>query len=179
MVVILAGCDGTGKSTCFNRLRESISANFIKESYVSSFEKRRIRALFTSSKITDGDLTIYDRATILDDLVYDPVMTNRESSLITAFGGGVISCLLNRCLIIYLDLDDCELTKRLESRGDDYVSAHQINKIKNSYKTIFERYNICHERVDVTGLSEDDVYNTVKGIIDKYEESKNSSNSSC
>ena len=173
MVVILAGCDGTGKSTCFDKLRKSIDANFIKESYVKDVDRKVSRVLFTASKIIDDDLTIYDRATLLDDLVYDPVMINQKSSLLDTFSKEEISGLLRRCLIIYFDVDDFELTKRIESRGDDYINVHQINKIKHSYQEVFDYFQISPIYLDATGLSEDVVFEITKGVIQQYEKTKN------
>lgn len=174
MVVILAGCDGTGKSTCFNKLKQSVDANFIKESYTKDVEAKRLRALFTASKINDNDLTIYDRATVLDDLVYDPVIANQESMLVPMMGKGSLNLFLFGCLIIYFDLDDYEITRRLEKRKDDYITVHQVNKIKNSYQKVFNDFNLDPVKINVTGLSEDQVYEVVKEVIyRRYEEFKN------
>ena len=171
MVVILAGCDGTGKSTCFDKLRKSLDADFIKESYTKSFFEKKARAFYTASRVGDDRLLIYDRATILDDLVYDPVMINQPSRLIDTMGKGLISDILNKCLIIYFDLDDVVLTDRLELRGDDYIEAHHINKIKHSYDKVFEIFDVNREYLDTTGLSREEVFNKVKEII-KYEKLK-------
>lgn len=173
MVVILCGCDGTGKSTCFSKLRESMNANFIKESYTSDESKKLLRSLYTSTRVDDHEITIYDRATILDDLVYQRVMANKESNLIFTVGVDTISSVLNRSVVIYFDLDDFALTERLLERGDDFITIHQVNKIKKSYNEIFKKFNINHITLDTTGLSEDDVYNKVKGIIEN-EKLKNS-----
>lgn len=173
MIVILAGCDGTGKSTCFKKLRQSsIEANFIKESYTDDGSSKTIRSLFVASKINDNDLTIYDRATILDDIVYEQVMANKVSDLLLTVGYENLTQTLNKCIIIYFDLDDVELTNRLTQRGDDYITVHQINKIKKCYKDTFKKLNINYINFNVTGLSEDDVANKVKEII-ANEKSKN------
>lgn len=166
MVVILAGCDGTGKSTCFNKLKKSMDADFIKESYTKNIAEKTARALFTASITSNDRLTIYDRATLLDDLVYDPVMINQESQLIPSLGVDFISETLNKCMIIYFDLDDFVLTERLQQRGDDYIKAHQINKIKHSYDRVFEKLDINRVYLDTTNLSVDEVYRKVKGFIE-------------
>ena len=166
MVVILAGCDGTGKSTCFDKLRKSIDADFLKESYTSDILEKKAKALFTGSKTMSDRLTIYDRATILDDLVYDPVMLNQQSQLINVLGKKLISVILNRCMIIYFDLDNSALAERLQYRGDDYITSDKIKDIKNSYDKVFEDLDVNRIYLDVTNLSRDEVYNEVRRIID-------------
>ena len=169
MVIILAGCDGTGKSTCFKLLKETIPGNFIKESYTSNVNDKAIRALFTDTKTHDKDLTVYDRATILDDLVYEEVMCNSRSELYTRIGIKKLKMILDKCVIIYFDLDNYVLTERLQQRKDDYVKVSQVNKIKWCYEKVFSEMKLDIKKIDITGLTEKQVYSQVRRIIENEE----------
>ena len=169
MVIILAGCDGTGKSTCFKLLKEQMPGNFIKESYTDDVHVKHIRAEFLISKLNDKDLTVYDRATILDDLVYEYVMNNNRSYLYNLLGVPTIKEALRKSLIIYFELDEETLKNRLEIRKDDYIKAYQINKIKRFYEETFKNLNLNIRRLNVTGLSPEQVYNKVRRIIENEE----------
>jgi len=176
MVVILAGCDGTGKSTCFDKLRKSMNANFIKESYTNDDLVKFVRIQYTSAIARESDLTIYDRATILDDIVYSQVMANRYPSWLPEQGTRDYNQLiytLDNCLIVYFNLDDAELQRRLDQRGDEYITPNQVNKIKYWYNRVFGLLGLTCKEIDVTGLSEDQVYYKVKEIIEAYEKFKN------
>lgn len=145
MIYILAGADGTGKSTLFKGLKDKLSgAVFIKESYTPDIEERHLRVARFQELLKSGKTVIYDRATILDDLVYCPVIDHKESSLRTPFVAG----LLSDATVIYLQ-GNVELIKdRLNARGDEYVNGDNVHQILNGYEEAFIDMNVVPYRLN-------------------------------
>lgn len=174
MVVIFAGPDGSGKSTCFEMLRGDgvLNASFIKGTRVTGRRNKMIRAQFLISKIPENDLVIYDRATLLDDLVYSKIIDHTPSPMLEIMGYEVYN--LRDCLIIYFTADDDILAKRLTERGDEYIKVEDIPVIKEGYNSVFDELGLEPVIIDTSHLSEMAVSALVLEEVLAYEERKNS-----
>ena len=145
MIYILAGADGTGKSTVFEGLKKMLpDAIFIKESYTPSGEEKDARVRRVRQLLRCGKTVVYDRATVLDDFIYEPVM-HKQTSRLELYA----MVLLDATTIIYFDCEPSVLEKRLESRGDEYVAASDIVPIQKQYEMFFRNVkNVC--RIDAS-----------------------------
>lgn len=163
MVVILEGVDGCGKSTVFENLKKILgeSAYFFKESYPGdSLEERQSRLSNIRNFTRYPNLVIYDRATIVDDFIYNDVIACKPPML----KWEEVLPVLNDCLIIYLDCDQDTLVKRLRERGDEYINEHQIKQLIAKYDNLsISIPNI--EIIDVTNRTEEEVCDEVYDAI--------------
>lgn len=164
MVIILAGNECTGKSTIFNQLKKEYlpeNTSFIKESHTSDIFMKQMRAMYLAERCEVKCLTIYDRATVLDDLVYSQVMDEKPYSNAKAKVHG----LLSKCHIIYLDCDIEVLKERLRKRGDEYIEENQLKEIQRCYEGVFKKYRLDPIHIDTTGMSFGEVYDKVMEVV--------------
>ena len=166
MVYIIVGCDCTGKSTAFNLLKtmhESKNMVFIKESRTTDesaklYRVRRV-ANFAESKVN----VVYDRATIIDDFVYNEIIDGRQSMLPKE----EVMEVLQNCKVIYFECADDELKARLDFRGDEFVTLNQLRAIKARYEEVFTEFHIEPLRIDTTNMRIHEVHNALDNIICK------------
>lgn len=156
MLYIMAGADGSGKSTCFETLKRYLGnkAVFVKESYTPSVEERYARVRKIANLAKSDKVVIYDRATVLDDLVYEPVLQEKDSVLFKEPEiAELVDEVLRKAKILYFVCDDDVLKNRLEERGDEYVTFGDIINIKNSYDEVFQAFDIRPYVFDTTHTS--------------------------
>lgn len=145
MVYVIEGPDGVGKSTVMKALKKIMpEAVFVKESYTPSIDERIKRVGVFRDYLLSNKTVVYDRATVVDDFVYEPVVAKQKSHL----SEPVIQQLLHCATIVYIDCDVKILEKRLASRGDEYIEAHHVPLIKEQYEKFFERNFLHVHRVD-------------------------------
>lgn len=168
MVVILVGCDCTGKSTCVDSMDKSIG-KFCKGS--ANVDLTMAIMNLESDLIKQG-LVIHDRIPLIDDIVYSQVFSHRPSRLMNRVIE--ISELLEKCIVIYFDCDNEEIARRMRERGDHYVEENQIPEIKEEYEKTFEILGINPIRIDTTHKTPEVVYDEVMEVIRKNEELQNS-----
>lgn len=151
MLYIMAGVDGTGKSTCFDTLKRYLGnkAVFIKESYTPSVTERLDRVRKIAELAESDKVIIYDRATVLDDLVYEPVLQKKDSVLYETMYH-LVGHVLRKAKILYFTCEDIALKGRLEERGDEYVTFSDIGKIREKYDRVFEEFGIHPYVFDTT-----------------------------
>ena len=162
MIYILAGPDGAGKSTVVEYLKTVLKdVIFIKESYTSDVSERYDRLRKVKYLLSCGRDIVYDRATILDDFIYEPVVAKKESVL----NGTDAIDVLKQVTIIYFNCDDKTLQERLLERGDDYVTFTDIPNIKAQYEKFFEENDLSIYQVDGADMEKVvrcDVLNIIK-----------------
>lgn len=171
-IYILEGSDGTGKSTCFEQLKRYMPKDviFIKESYTSSAEDKmaRVRRLFTL--IDSGKTVVYDRATAVDDFVYELVIDEQKSILQKLREDGLYKQFLEvmqKVHVLYFTCDDDVIKERLEYRGDEFITAEHVATIKRSYEFFFTEHNITPYRIDTSDNNITNVAAQVVQIIAK------------
>ena len=149
MIYILAGPDGAGKSTVVEELKKTLKdVIFIKESYTPDVSERYDRLRKVKYLLNCGHDVVYDRATILDDFIYEPVIAKKESVLNNTDAIDV----LKQVTIIYFECNDSALQKRLSERGDDCITFEDISNIKKRYEKFFEENELAVWRVNGANL---------------------------
>lgn len=154
MVYILAGADGTGKSTWMEKAKLHFGNRYKyeKESHTDD-EAEKVRRVHKIQKyLNSGVDVIYDRATILDDLIYKPVIEGKESLLNTEAYANI----LRRCKVLYFSGETREVAKRVFDRGDDYLNCDTIDQLEqviceimDKYGKVFDKWGIDYDTFDV------------------------------
>lgn len=166
MVYIVVGVDGTGKTSSVQLLKQYCKQSrcpihFIKESYTDSKVTKHKRVQRIRELTNLGYDVVFDRATLVDDLVYNQVVANKNPDVLP----DVAAFALNDCTVIYLECDDAVLKERLADRGDEYISVADIPRLKKAYKRLFANCGINPYYIDTTELSPEEVAEQLKGII--------------
>lgn len=165
MVFLIEGMDGTGKTTAVDGLKMLLpDAVYIKESYPGdSLEERQNRLQVLKRRINSCEVFVYDRATALDEFVYEPIVGSGAPKLDWEY----VKPILSQCLTIYFECDSTTIVDRLENRGDEYLADMSLSEVVKKVKTEYSRYvcQIPHVTIDVTDLAVegvcDQVYQTI------------------
>lgn len=160
MIIVFAGCDCAGKSTCtgmFDKQQWRVE----KGSANSDFRKA-IKML--KQELKSGENVIHDRIPLIDDFVYTRVFANRESPYISY--KDEVSELLKKCIIIYFDCDNDVIAARMRSRGDEYITPDQIPIIKHEYKNTFNLLGIKPYTVNTTVRRSEKIFQEVTEVIE-------------
>lgn len=165
MVFIIEGVDGAGKSTVIKHLKEAFpEAVFVRESYPGkSADVRYDRFDQLKDNIISSTKTyIYDRATALDDFIYNPVIEDKESCL----DWKDVFPALAQCKIIFLDCNTTVLRGRVDDRGDMYVTANAnlLDAIATKYHEMLDTLpNVT--KINVTEMTEEQEWMAVADCI--------------
>lgn len=171
MVTILAGNECTGKSTCFTHLRDmaegsqAVDCLFIKESHIDSELEKLGRVSYVRELVVSNQTALFDRATMLDDLVYNPITDNKQSQLINEQTKEWYVDTLKQCQIIFFECSLGTIKQRLSQRGDEYIDESQLEQIQRGYEAIFRQYGLKPIRINVDGLSEQEVVEKVMEVL--------------
>lgn len=174
MIIILTGVDGTGKSTVFDGLQQVIKhASFIREPYPGKdviFRMVRRSVLETFVRFDDNVKVIYDRSTLLDDLVYESVLSGRESIFNQDLH--LVANTLSKCHIIRLVCDPEVLSKRFTERGDEYISSGQLDRLSKKYDEVLDELSLKPYVIDTTSLTPQQVLDKVLEYIFKLQQER-------
>lgn len=171
MVTILAGNECTGKSTCFAHLRDmveftqAVDCLFIKESHTDSELEKLGRVSYVRELVASNRMALFDRATMLDDLVYNPIIDNKQSQLINEQTKEWYVDTLKKCQIIFFECSLDTIKQRLSQRGDEYIDESQLEQIQQGYEAAFEQYELEPIRINVDGLREREVAKKVMEVL--------------
>lgn len=171
MVTILAGNECTGKSTCFVHLRnivensQAVDCLLIKEGHTNSELEKIGRVSYIRELVANNQAALFDRATMLDDLVYNPIIDNKQSQLINEQTKEWYVDTLKQCQIIFFECSLDTIKQRLSQRGDEYIGESQLEQIRQGYEAIFEQYGLEPIRINVDGLSEQEVVEKVMEVL--------------
>lgn len=160
MIVIIEGVDGVGKTTLCQQIVEKYNYEYIKESYTDDCKEKEHRITLMLQRLFLKKNYIYDRTTLIDDFVYS-FLNQTESTLSEYFD--IITNLLDRCQIIHLYLDEKIRSKRLNERGDQYITNDQIEQIAENYER-FYNYLDNVQYVELSGNLEKDVEKVMEVI---------------
>ena len=166
MVTILTGNECTGKSTCFGLLRKNFEDKkdvlFVKESHPNNIEEKWRRVCYVNSLIESGQEALFDRATVLDDMVYSPIIDGKPSDVDKEI---IVHNVLKNCRIVYFDCNLDVVTERMLARGDEFIKPHQLELIKASYEKVFDQFGLLPIRIDVSNLTREQVYNKMLEVL--------------
>lgn len=167
MVTILAGNECTGKSTCFEMLRKNFEDKkdvlFIKESHPDSIEEKWKRVCYINSLIGNNQEAVFDRATVLDDIIYSEIIDHKPSDVANEI---IVHNVLKKCRIIYFDCKLDVIAQRMVARGDEFIKPHQLSMINVGYERAFDQFELLPIRIDVNGLTREQVYNKVVEVLE-------------
>lgn len=171
MVIIVDGLDCSGKSTVYNKLYDTVSkAYFIKDSYPGpSDEERMDRFKSFLRRVKEPYLYIYDRATVIDDPVYEYRFNKRDSIL----DGALDESMFKDVLVFHFTVQKDEWIKRMSNRGDKYINLDEYDEIVEAYNTYYKKYKPRVEVIDTTNVGPEEAYNLVLDKINKYKEERN------
>ena len=109
MKIIIEGCDGSGKTTLANKLAKVFNCEIEHDSTPCDFKNY-------STRLQDGKNTIYDRF-FLGQFVYNKenerLLTHTELTQLKTL------CIKLDVLMIYVDIKDETLLKRLKNRSSE------------------------------------------------------------
>jgi len=169
MIIILTGVDGTGKTTLFNKLKTHLKyTSYISEPYPGPsivFRKVRKTQLEHFVKYRRDVNVVYDRATLIDDLIYQRLFNHTASIFEKNLKS--IARTLSHTLIIRLTANDEVLLSRISARGDAYVSTEQLSLISQNYDTLFSTLNLNIHTIDTSELTAHQVFKQTLAIINE------------
>lgn len=160
MIIIFAGCDCSGKSTCAEELSK----------YRWEVEKGSVNSDFKDSidmlkrELQEGKNVIHDRIPLIDDFVYTRIFENRDSNYISC--KDEVSEILKKCTVIYFTCSNSVLERRMVVRGDKYITLSQIPQIKREYVKTFNMLDITPVIIDTTYIDKQEMINKVRRIIE-------------
>lgn len=184
-VLIIEGCDASGKSTLIEALRKELKEFLVRKG--SSFEhsnctneelfKKFDRLVMASEYELTGEVStdcsmpakiIFDRF-IYSNYVYASLY--EDYAILTVNQRKDIEFWINHeAVILYLTAPEEILKERLNSRGDDYVKAERIPAILEKYDevlaTVDERIPVY--RIDTSvQTTEDNVKFVINSLLDE------------
>lgn len=169
MIYIIVGPDGAGKTTCVKRLQEYCAFAgddklFVKESYTDSSDNKWQRVERLYKLFRSGIDVVYDRATVIDDLVYNGI-TPGEAVSNTRRREYAAALMHTEARVIYMYADVDTLSARVDGRGDEYIRTSQLQAILDGYEATFEELGVEPYRVDTSAMSEDEAFEAVHDIV--------------
>lgn len=163
MIIVFAGCDCAGKSTCismFDKHRWEVKKGVANSDFRDSLEVLK-------EEIEQGLNVIHDRIPLIDDFVYTPIFAKRESMYVSC--KDEVSDLLKKCVVIYLDCDNRVLSERMKARGDEYITPDQIPEIKSRYENVLQKLGVSPHKIDTTMKNPEEVFAEIMGVINNEE----------
>lgn len=161
MIVVFEGLDGAGKTTLCDALKTVLNEViperaicFIKESNPGDSVAEKLERLkFFDHRLHSDVLFVYDRATIIDDFIYEPVFHEEcsiflQSPLILSW----IKGLLQKALVIQVVAPMTTIKRRLKQRGDQYVTVEDLRMIREQYVEYYQRLGVQPVYVESNNL---------------------------
>lgn len=170
MIVIVDGLDCSGKSTVYDRLYQNVKkAYFVRNSYPGPSDQERVDRLnLFKRRLEEPYLYIYDRATVIDDPVYEYMFNQRDSILEDMMDPS----LFKNVLVLHFTVEKEEWLKRMKARGDQYVSIDNYEQIDQAYKVFYDKYKPIVEVIDTTHKDRDEAYNAAFKAIENFRKEK-------
>lgn len=130
MIIILEGCDCTGKTTFAEMLSQKTGFEIVKGSSFEISELGDFGMYEHMWNLLDKDNIIIDRF-LYSNLVYGslynyPMMQPMQYM-------SLVQKLNRTSLVVYLQASQFVIAERMASRGDDMIKIQDINRILDSY----------------------------------------------
>ena len=174
--IVLVGPECAGKSTQISKLYDEYGAKIVKHiripgdfqkmaSVINDIQQQQIR----TSVVGSERLVIFDRWQLVDDVIYEKYCYDKTSvfeSLLELFG---VECKEANIQIVYMHLDELIMTERMALRGDKLRTLEEAITTNKAYETFYADYKdvLPIKRLDVTRLTEDDVFDLITAIIEE------------
>lgn len=163
MIVIIDGLDCSGKSTVYNMLYEREKGTyFIKESYPGPSDAERLDRLRSfCRRAQEPYLYVYDRATVIDDVIYEYRFNKRQSILEDKLSHE----LFEHVFVFHFTVEKEEWLKRMARRGDKYIDPSEYDSIVEAYDKYYSKYNINRGVIDTTDIDPEKAYDQVMTVF--------------
>lgn len=168
MVIIVDGLDCSGKSTVYDRLyQESKGMYFVRNAYPGPSDQERLdRLSLFKRRVSEPYIYVYDRATVIDDPVYEYMFNGRDSILEDLMDPSIF----NNCLVIHFTVEKQEWFRRMVARGDQYVDIDKYDTVVNSYNRFYDKYKPRVEVIDTTSITPEQAYKRVLDMVNRFKE---------
>ena len=113
--------------------------------------------------IENNQEAVFDRATVLDDIIYSEIIDHKPSDVANEI---IVHNVLKKCRIIYFDCKLDVIAQRMVARGDEFIKPHQLSMINVGYERAFDQFELLPIRIDVNGLTREQVYNKVVEVLE-------------
>jgi len=181
-IINICGCDGSGKSTILEHLKQQYPATYIKEPHNDAFIKQ-IKE--TNDVFKQIDLFAHDRYLLYKDIEF-PLTTHliSDRSFICSLVYQSIEietkhhwppfCAINQVyssqlavflptLVIYVYARPSIIHHRLSERSEEhYLTINQIQRIQSRYDLIFKLFNLNVLMIDTTSTP---IHSNISRII--------------
>jgi thymidylate kinase len=130
MIIIMEGCDCTGKTTFAEMLAEKTGFEVVKGSSFEIAELGQFGMYEHMWNLLDRDNIIIDRF-LYSNLVYGSIYNYPMMQPIQYMS--LVEKLNRRALVVYLQASPIVISERMAIRGDDMIKADDIHTILASY----------------------------------------------
>jgi thymidylate kinase len=128
------------------------------------FEDIKQQVLRTSC-FSGERLIIFDRWTLISDIVYEKYCYNRESVCAGLLDDLRRVCVMNHIYLIYFRISEEEMVKRFKLRGDKLRTIEEAKITRNAYEEFIKNCSIPNITIDVTDKTSNEVYEQLKQFI--------------
>ena len=164
MIVIVTGCDATGKTTLIERLAEELDYIVLRGSSFELTAGKSNEELFgTFNNIINVDNVIFDRFTYCN-YVYAPLYD--DYSVLTEEQVRFIEReLKGSAIVIHLTADTETIKNRFETRGEEYVSVDKIDTIKLGYNKVLAKAELPVYTYNTSVISTESIVEDVLDLL--------------
>lgn len=159
MEIIIEGCDGTGKSTVVQKLKEKYNCDILS---MTKEGDKTVRGYEEKAKLHN---IISDRS-FISEWVYSKVY-GKKSELTKNWFGWLLDYEYRKYKIFVLTCDPNVIMQRINERGIDKEDLTNITKLNQEYKNLAQSHSKRINIIDTTNLTCDQVYGQ---IVSKVEE---------
>jgi len=151
-IVIFEGCDGTGKTTAVELVKQIALENYQLDKVVvlkrgqPTAEPILDQYMKDLKDNADADLILCDRWH-WGEMIYGPLY--RGESLLTPSAWQALDHWLaeQHALLILFDADEQVIVNRLKSRGDDFIKIEHVGDILEKYREIYNSQLEIYRRI--------------------------------
>lgn len=164
MIIITCGCDATGKTTLIEQLSKELNYNIVKGSSFQITGNKTNKELFESfTDLLETDNVIFDRY-IYSNYVYAPLY--EDYSVLTEEQVRFIEReLKGDAIVIYLTASTETIKQRFETRGEEYVSIDEIDKIKLGYEKVLMHSDLPVYTYNTSIISTEEIVEDIMDIL--------------
>lgn len=162
MIIILEGLDATGKTTWAKKFCENHGYEY-KVGLKTDIESEKIRQIDElEEEIRLKKDIVYDRSTLIDNFTYD--FLNPTWRCLIPYKERIRK-VLEKCIIIHFYIDESERKKRMDIRGDEFITDDKIEYIRRNYENTYRFLEVKPNKIYLDEKAEDVVINIIKLFI--------------
>lgn len=156
-LLIIEGCDCSGKTSLIDILKEKTGARVLRGSDFKIAENGSDGMFkYMMDTVSKNEFVILDRS-FISNLVYAPLFD--KNILMDCHVDALINKIKNKSFTIYLRGNEELIKYRLEKRGDEYISSKDIGNILQRYEDVTTRLKEKIEIIDfeISEYSSEDI----------------------